>query len=77
MAHINCKLIFAGQFLNDLLVFNPATLAWADLSFVTRGPTPSQRYGHGFQTAGGLLYIFGGQSDAGFMSLLYKVSTRI
>ncbi len=56
----------AGKFLNDLFIFDPAALAWAELSDVAHGTPPAPRYGHSVQAAGdGSIYVFGGQSAAG------------
>lgn len=57
--------VIQGRFLNDLFVFNPATLVWAELSDLTLGAQPPPRYGHGFHTVDGRLYLFGGQGGTG------------
>ena len=38
---------------------------WTDLSAAASGTPPSARYGHGFTSAGGKLYVHGGLSDNG------------
>ncbi len=50
----------AGSFLNDLHVFDPATMTWALLSAANDTGRPSARYDHGFTSAGGRLYVHGG-----------------
>ena len=49
--------LHAGDF-DDLFAFEPSTSVWTNLSVV--GPAPSPRKYHGFTSAGGLLYLFGG-----------------
>ena len=46
--------------LGDLHMFDPASMAWTDLTFNVSGIAPSRRYGHGFTAAGGWLYVHGG-----------------
>ncbi len=48
--------------LDDLWSFDSATMAWTLLSAAANGARPSARYGHGFTSAGGKLYAFGGDS---------------
>ena len=52
-------------FLVDLLVYDPASIAWTDLSAGASGTLPPPRYGHGFTAAGGLLYVHGGEGPTG------------
>ncbi len=48
-------------FLDDLYSFDPATMAWTLLSAATGGdPPPAARSSHGFTSAGGKLYVHGG-----------------
>jgi hypothetical protein len=56
-------LIFAfagGGNLNDLFLFNPATLSWAEFS--ADEIRPAARQLHGFAPAGGKIYVQGGSS---------------
>jgi hypothetical protein len=48
-----------GDF-NDLFVLNPYTYIWANLTERVVGPAPSSRKYHGFASAIGLLFLFGG-----------------
>ncbi len=45
-------------FFDDLHVFDPATLKWTLIS--ADAPRPSARHSHGFTSAGGKLYVYGG-----------------
>ena len=51
--------------LGDLHAFDPAAMAWTDLSAAASGTPPSPRDFHGLASAGGLLYVFGGWDGAG------------
>jgi hypothetical protein len=55
----------AGNYFNDLHVYDPVAGAWTDLSAAISGSPPSTRWGHGFTSAGGKLYVFGGSDDQG------------
>ena len=56
---------FAG-FLNDLHLFDPANLAWTDLSSNTQGPVPAARRSMGFVSdIAGRLYVFAGKTITG------------
>jgi hypothetical protein len=46
--------------LDDLHAFDPATMNWTLLSAALDVPRPFARYGHGFTSAGGKLYVHGG-----------------
>ena len=48
--------------LSDLHVFDPVAMAWTDLSDANPGTPPTARFGHGFTSAGGKLYVHGGCS---------------
>lgn len=50
-------------YLNDLFLFDPARLLWADVTALTRGPPPSPREGCFFAAIAGRLYLFGGWSE--------------
>ena len=50
----------AGAYLGDLHVYDPAAMAWTNLSAAASGTPPSPRAYHGFTSAGGLLYVHGG-----------------
>ncbi len=55
----------AGVRLQDLRVFDPATMAWTELSAATSGTPPSARSCFGFTSAGGKLYVHGGSGNSG------------
>ena len=60
--------IFSGPqaaYFNDLLVFDPASEIWVDLTSSSLGNAPSSRYDHGFTEAGGKLYVQGGLTSGG------------
>ena len=46
-------------------MYDPAAMAWTDLSAAMLGTPPSARQGHGFTSAGGKLYVHGGDSESG------------
>ena len=48
-------------YLGDLHAFDLGTGAWADLSAAASGTPPSPRAFHGFASAGGKLYVHGGE----------------
>ena len=56
-----------GDCLNDLHEYDPATLAWTDLSAAISGTPPSPRLSHGFTSAGGKLYVHGGNEGGNGM----------
>ena len=41
-------------------MYDPAAMAWTDLSAASSGTPPSARSGGGFASAGGKLYVHGG-----------------
>ncbi len=47
---------------DDLHSFDPATMTWTLLSAANDTRRPSARSGHGFTSAGGLLYVHAGYS---------------
>ena len=49
-----------ADLLGDLYVYDSVAMAWTDLSAAAAGTPPSARYGHGFTSAAGLLYVHGG-----------------
>ncbi len=52
--------------LDDLLMFNPKTSKWTNITAVGSGQTsPSPRSYHGFTSAGGKLYVHGGSGRNG------------
>ncbi len=59
--------------LDDLLVFDPASGTWTDLTGGNSGSSPSPRGGHGFASDGNLLYEHGGWNGTG---TLYAASVR-
>jgi hypothetical protein len=59
-----CLLLYcAGGNFNDLYVYDPSNTTWTNLSAPTYGTPPAGRYGHGFTSAGGKLYVHAGTSD--------------
>jgi hypothetical protein len=50
----------SAGYLDDLHVFDTTAMNWTRLSFALDAPRPSARYGHGFTSAGGKLYVHGG-----------------
>ena len=52
----------SAGYLGDLHSFDPATMTWTLLSAADDDRRPSARSGHGFTSAGGLLYVHGGVS---------------
>ncbi len=50
----------AGSSLDDLHAFDLAAMAWTLLSAADDAPRPSARYGHGFTSMEGRLYVHGG-----------------
>jgi hypothetical protein len=59
---VSLMCLCAENNLNDLHVYDPAVGAWTDLS-AARPPSP--RYHHGFTSAGGKLYVHGGNGIIG------------
>ncbi len=55
----------SGYRLQDLHVYDPATMAWTNLSTAASGTPPSGRESMGFAAAGGKLYVHGGFDDSG------------
>jgi hypothetical protein len=51
------------NYYDDLHSFDPATRTWTLLSAANDTRRPSARSGHGFTSAGGLLYVHGGYSN--------------
>ena len=49
----------------DLHMFDPAVMAWTDLTRNFSGTAPSPRAYHGFTAAGGWLYVHGGWGENG------------
>jgi hypothetical protein len=64
-----CRVPVSTGHLDDLLSFDLANMTWALLSAADDAGRPSVRYGHGFTSAGGRLYVHGGYipTDAGDM----------
>ena len=50
--------------LGDLYSFDPANMTWTLLSAAEDSVRPAARDGHGFTSAGGKLYVFGGWRDS-------------
>ena len=58
-----------GAYLGDLHVYDPAAMAWTNLSAAASGTPPFARSGHGFASAGGLLFVHGGFNSSGAIVL--------
>jgi hypothetical protein len=58
-------LVSLADSLDDLHAFDPATMTWTLLSAANDAPRPSARHSHGFTSAGGRLYVHGGQDSLG------------
>ena len=56
---------------NDLVQFDPATMAWKDITSSIQGTLPGPRDSHGFTSLSGKVYIFGGKGSTSF----YETST--
>ena len=54
----------AGYF-GDLHVYDPAAMAWTDLSAAASGTPPSARENQGFASTGGRIYVYGGKGEIG------------
>ncbi len=67
--------------LGDLHSYDIAAHKWTDLSNISNGVSPSPRWGHGFATAGGRLYLHGGwaqgQRLVGGVCEFFVVCTRL
>ena len=61
---------FAVSFLHDLYEFDLATLEWADITNQILGTPPPHKFYHGFTSADGILYTFGGMNAAGAPQIL-------
>jgi N-acetylneuraminic acid mutarotase len=48
--------------LGDFLSFDTTTMFWIDLAYAASGTAPTARAAHGFTSAGGKLYVHGGQN---------------
>ncbi len=62
-------LLYTGIQVN-LLVFDLATMEWANITDKTIGTSPGARSYHGFAEAGGKLYVFGGYHHFSFKGVL-------
>ena len=51
-----------GNLLSDIHSYSPIAKVWTDLSKPVAGTAPTARYGHGFTSANGKLYVHGGGS---------------
>jgi hypothetical protein len=56
---------FASGVLSDFYSFNPITMTWKNLAGLVYGASPSPREGHGFASALGRIFVFGGENSAG------------
>jgi hypothetical protein len=50
----------AGTEFNDLFLLDTSKLVWSDLTLMISGTAPLGRRNHGFTTANGYLFLFGG-----------------
>ncbi len=50
---------------SDLHVLDLATMTWTELASSVLGSWPSSRYGHGFTSACGKIYVHGGVEGIG------------
>ena len=55
----------ADVVLGDLHVYDPAAMAWTDLSAAASGTPPSARENQGFASTGGRIYVYGGKGEIG------------
>ena len=51
--------------LNDFYEFDPANMTWTNLSNIVSGVLPGPRCSFGFASAGGKIFVFGGESLEG------------
>ena len=59
-------------------MYDPAAAAWTDLTDRLTGAKIPGRCGHGFLSAGGLLFVFYGSGNVGaFQSTSYCLITRL
>ena len=63
--------------LGDLHVYDPAAMAWTDLSAAASSDPPSPRASFGFAPAMGKLYVHGGQGENGMWPSDYKQCVRV
>ena len=61
-------------YLKDLHVYDPVAMTWENLTIVVNGTPPSPRGKHGFASAGGKLYVHGGQDGKGYQRKLSRLS---
>jgi hypothetical protein len=54
-----------GTFTNDLHTYLPESMTWLNLARYASGDPPSPRENHGFASAGGKLYVYGGENYNG------------
>ena len=57
---------------NDLYSWDPATLAWANLSDFAQKEWPSPRHSHGLAAEGNVLYVFGGYNGSSTSNDFYS-----
>ena len=60
----------AGEFLNDLVMFDQTSLNWSMPFGANTSSTPEGRYDHGMAYLDDQIYIFGGWGKAGMTDLL-------
>ncbi len=64
-SRLPCRSPLSAGRLDDLHSFDPANMTWTRLSAANDAGRPSARSGHGFTSAGGLLYVHGGFDASG------------
>ena len=69
-----CLSATCSGYLKDLHVYDPVAMTWEEISVVVYGTPPSPRGKHGFASAGGKLYVHGGQDDNGNTWKLNRLS---
>ena len=63
--YVTYKAPLAVLLLKDLHVYDPAAMAWTDLSAAASGTPPSAREDQGFTSTGGRIYVYGGKGEIG------------
>jgi hypothetical protein len=57
--------------LDDFFAFDPINKTWKNLSGLVSGVLPGPRHSFGFASAGGKIFVFGGERDEGQFLELY------
>jgi len=66
-----------SDFLNDILMFDPVTLEWIDLTQEVAGALPLPRAYHGFAALGEYLFAFAGWSASGLLNDLHRFDPQL